>query len=84
MIYAQIKAGRKLHYAMQPGEYDRHGRIVMADELSRPICGTPMNTDTYRMTCNVSLAHACQRCRAIAARWAVARSAATRRQRKSA
>lgn len=73
MIYAQIKGGGKLHIAMQPGEHDQNGRVVMAGELSYPICGTPMKEgSSYRMTCNLPLAHACKRCCAVSDRWSAA------------
>lgn len=70
MIYAQIKSGRKLHLALEPGEADQNGKIAPAGRLSYPICGTPMKEGaSYRMTCNLPLAHACRRCRAVASRW---------------
>lgn len=64
MIYAQIKAGRKLHLACEVGEEDR-GSIVRYGYLGAPLCGQPMS-DSYRMTINVPLANACKKCRAIA------------------
>lgn len=74
MIYAQIKSGRKLHIAMQPGEYDQNGRVVMAGELSYPICGAPMKeASSYRMTCNLPLAHACKKCCEVSDMWAKAK-----------
>lgn len=70
MIYAQIKGGRKLHIAMQPGEADKNGRTICVGELSYPICGTPMKeASSYRMTCNLPLGHACKRCVAVYDRW---------------
>ncbi len=63
MIYAQIKAGRKLHLACQPGEEYR-GDVIRIGNLSPPLCGTP-NNGRYRMTINLPLAHACQRCQSI-------------------
>lgn len=65
MIYAQIKSGRKLHLAMQPGEMDRRGNVVRAGYLSAPICGTPLRESGYRMTCNLPLNHSCRRCVAV-------------------
>lgn len=63
MIYAQIKAGQKLHIAMQRGEFDQNGRTVLAGELSYPICGQPMKeASSYRMTINVPLGNACKKC----------------------
>lgn len=67
MIYAQIKSGRKLHLALQPGECTKAGAIIERGYLSRPICGQSM-TGNYRMTINVPLANACKKCRAAAAR----------------
>lgn len=65
MIYAQIKSGRKLHLAMEPGECDPHGRTVEHGRLSYPICGQPMKeASSYRMTINVPLGNACKKCRA--------------------
>lgn len=66
MIYAQIKSGRKLHLAMQPGEEFR-GEVIRAGQISTPICGQPMG-DRYRMTINLPLAHACKKCVAVANR----------------
>lgn len=60
MIYAQIKSGRKLHLACQPGE-EWKGEIVRANHLSKPLCGQPM-TGNYRMSINVPLGNACKRC----------------------
>jgi hypothetical protein len=67
MIYAQIKSGRKLHLALQGGERDRDGVMIERGMLSAPLCGQRM-ADTYRMTCNLPLANACKKCRAIAAK----------------
>lgn len=61
MIYAQIKRGRKLHLAMQPGDPFK-GQLVPAGHISPPICGTPW-PGRYRMTINVPLGHACKKCR---------------------
>ena len=62
MRYAQIKSGGKLHLVYDPGE--GHGaEIVRAGTLSQPLCGT--HAASYRMTCNVPLAHACRRCRRV-------------------
>ena len=70
MIYAQIKSGRKLHLAAEPGEHDQNGRIVLAGNLSYPICGQPMKeASSYRMTINVPLANACKKCSATYQRW---------------
>lgn len=66
MIYAQIKSGRKLHLACEPGEEVR-GEIVRAGFLSRPICGQHMEGN-YRMTINVPLANACKKCVATSRR----------------
>lgn len=60
MIYAQIKGGRKLHLACEPGEEFR-GEIIRAGYISRPICGQPWDGH-YRMTINVSLGEACKKC----------------------
>ena len=69
MIYAQIKSGRKLHLAMQPGERDAHGRIVESNHFSYPICGQPMKEgSSYRMMINVPLGHSCKKCRKVASR----------------
>lgn len=65
MIYAQIKSGRKLHLAMQAGE-EFKGEVIRAGQISKPICGQP--ADSYRMTINMPLGHACKKCRAMAAR----------------
>jgi hypothetical protein len=62
MIYAQIRAGRKMHIACEPGE-EWKGEVVRKGYLSAPICGQPMKS-SYRMTCNLPLANACKKCRA--------------------
>jgi len=60
MRYAQVSGGQKLHLVYEPGE--GHGdQIVRAGFLSAPLCGRPV-PNGYRMTINVSLAHACQNC----------------------
>jgi len=61
MIYAQIKSGRKLHLAMQPGEEFR-GEVIRAGQISKPICGQP--AEGYRMTINMPLGNACKKCSA--------------------
>lgn len=66
MIYAQIKAGRKLHLVCEAGEEDR-GSIVRYGYLGAPLCGQQMEGN-YRMTCNLPLANACKKCRAAYAR----------------
>jgi hypothetical protein len=63
MIYAQIKSGRKLHLACEAGEEDR-GSVVRYGYLGAPLCGQPMEGN-YRMTCNLPLAHSCQRCQRV-------------------
>ena len=66
MIYAQISAGRKMHLAFEPGEEHPDHGIVLAGHLSVPLCNQPMPKGGYRMSCNLSLGHACKKCRA---RW---------------
>lgn len=62
MIYAQIKAGQKLHLAYEPGEGADPMELVPAGSLSTPLCGQPMPQDGYRMNINVPLGNACKRC----------------------
>ena len=64
MIYAQIRSGRKMHLACQPGEEWR-GEVIRIGQLSRPLCNQPM-AGAYRMTCNLPLGNACRKCRKIA------------------
>lgn len=65
MIYAQIKSGNKMHLAYQPGE-GWVDMIVKAGYLSAPLCGQPVPSSGYRMTCNLPLGHACKACRRVA------------------
>jgi len=58
--YAQYKAGNKLHIVLEPGEETPSGNIVRKGYLSNPLCG--QRGDSYRMTINVPLAHACKKC----------------------
>ena len=67
MIYAQIKGGRKLHLAMEPGE-EFNGEVIRAGRISAPICGCTAWRGRYRMTCNVPLANACRSCLRVAAK----------------
>lgn len=62
MIYAQIKAGNKLHLAYEPGEGKDDANLVKAGYLSQPLCGQSMPESGYRMNINVSLGNACKRC----------------------
>lgn len=62
MIYAQIKAGQKLHLVYEPGEGRDDQSIVKAGYLSTPLCGQPMPEASYRMNINVPLGNACKRC----------------------
>jgi hypothetical protein len=64
MIYAQIKAGRKLHLACEAGEEYR-GEVIRKGYLSNPLCGQ-RSEGPYRMTINVSLGEACKKCQSIA------------------
>ena len=52
MIYAQIKSGQKLHLV-----FDAEGK------LSQPLCG--QRAESYRMSINAPLAHACKKCQRI-------------------
>ena len=61
MVYAQIKGGNKLHLVCEAGEEYR-GEVVRKGYLSNPLCGQRVPSSGYRMTINVSLAHACKRC----------------------
>lgn len=63
MIWAQIRSGRKMHLAAQPGEEVR-GEVVRIGHLSRPLCNQPMSGN-YRMTCNLPLGNGCKKCRKI-------------------
>ena len=65
MIYAQIKAGQKLHLAYQPGEGKDEQHLVKAGYLSAPLCGQPMPDSGYRMNINVPLGNACKRCQRV-------------------
>jgi hypothetical protein len=57
LIYAQRAAGRKMHLALIHGD----GEVER-----RALCGiVPDERGGWRMTCNVSLAHACKRCRRV-------------------
>ena len=61
MIYAQIKSGQKLHLAYEAGEGMDGENLVIAGNISHPICGIkPLNG--YRMTINMPLGNACKRC----------------------
>lgn len=61
MIYAQIKAGNKLHLVFEAGEGRDACNIVNKGMLSYPICGQKCE-NSYRMTINFPLGHACKRC----------------------
>lgn len=58
MIYAQHRAGQKLHLAYEAGE--GHYDIVRAGYISKPLCGK--SVDGYRMIINVPLGNACRNC----------------------
>lgn len=62
MLYAQIKAGRKLHLIHEAGEEHR-GEVIHKGHVSQPLCGR--KADGYRMTINVPLGHACKNCRRV-------------------
>lgn len=55
MIYAQVRGGQQLHLV-----FEAEGRV------SRPICGKAV--ESYRMTSNMPLGHACKNCQRIFAR----------------
>lgn len=61
MRYAQISSGLKLHVVCEPGE-EYQGEVIRKGYLSAPLCRTPRFRGSYRMTCNLPLAHACQTC----------------------
>ena len=60
MRYAQIKSGNKLHLVFEAGEGRNSRELIPAGKLSVPLCG--QKCTGYRMTINVPLGHACQRC----------------------
>lgn len=64
MRYAQIKGGLKLHLVYEPGEGQDNQHLVKAGFLSDPLCGQKFEGN-YRMTCNMPLGHACQRCQRV-------------------
>lgn len=66
MIYAQIKAGQKLHLAYEAGEGKNTSSLVEAGYLSQPLCGQRMPEGGYRMNINVPLGNACKRCLRVA------------------
>ena len=55
MIYAQIKAGNKMHMVE---EYIDNYKGTKT--LSNPLCG--IKVTSYRMTCKLPLSHACKNC----------------------
>lgn len=61
MTYAQIKGGKKLHLACQPGEM-YWGKIIRAGFISAPLCRTSAFNGHYRMIIGVPLANACRNC----------------------
>jgi len=65
MTYAQIKASQKLHLVYEPGEGRTSQTLVPAGRLGLPLCGCLVPASGYRMTINVPLGHACQRCRRV-------------------
>ena len=65
MRYAQIKSGQKLHMVYEAGEGKDDASIVRAGHVSAPLCGCRTFDGSYRMTCNLPLAHACQNCRRV-------------------
>jgi hypothetical protein len=64
VIYAQIKSGKRMHLAYEPGEGKDDSSIVRAGRLSLPLCGRRF-TGTYRMTCNLPLANLCRACNRV-------------------
>lgn len=64
MRYAQIRGGGKMHLVYEPGEGKNDSSIVRAGFLSNPLCGIFLPA-TYRMTCNLPLAHACRNCQRV-------------------
>ena len=62
MVYAQISAGLRMHLAFGPGEEHPERGIVRAGCVSAPLCNQQW-AGRYRMTINVPLGHACQKCR---------------------
>lgn len=62
MTYAQYRGGQKLHLVYEAGE--GFANIVRAGFLSKPLCGK-YGPNTYRMTINVPLAHACKNCQRV-------------------
>lgn len=60
MRYAQYNPGNKLHLVYEPGEGHDDQHLVRAGHLSTPLCG--QRGGNYRMTINVPLRHACQKC----------------------
>lgn len=65
MLYAQVRAGQKLHLVYQAGEGRSPDALIPAGRVSAPICGRVMTAGGYRMTINVALAHACRNCRRV-------------------
>ena len=66
MIYAQIKAGQKLHLAYEAGEGKDDRELVKKGFLSSPLCGKQMDESGYRMNINLPLGSACKNCLRVA------------------
>ena len=63
VIYAQFRAGQKLHLVYEPGE-GYGDQIIRKGELSWPLCGRREDRP-YRMTINMPLGRACHNCQRV-------------------